>query len=150
MPEDDFKRVLGIDFGSRRIGVAISDPLFLMASPLITLPNDNLLTKNLRKIISDKNIILIILGYPFKDDGTASSNAGDIIKFKNRLEHHFKLEIILWDERYTSEMAKDLIIAGVPKKSSRREKGLIDRGAAAIMLQEFLDAKREELKKIYL
>jgi putative Holliday junction resolvase len=150
MAEDDLKRVLGIDFGSRRVGVAVSDPLFLMSSPLITLPNDNLLTKNLKKIVSDKNIILIILGFPFKDDGTASSNAGDIIKFKTHLEHQTKLEIILWDERYTSEMAKDLVVAGVAKKSRRREKGLIDRGAAAIILQEFLDTKREELRKIYL
>lgn len=150
MPEDDLKRILGIDYGSRRIGIAVSDPLFFMASPLITLANDNLLIKNLQKIITDKNIAIVLLGYPFKDDGTASSNAGDIMKFKTHLEQRFNLEIILWDERYTSEMAKDLVITGVPKKSKRREKGLIDRGAAAIILQEFLDAKRDELKKIYL
>ncbi len=150
MPEDDLKRILGIDYGSRRIGLAVSDPLLLMAYPLITLTNNNLLIRNLKKIISDKNIILILLGYPFKDDGTASSNAGDIMKFKTLLEQQLKLEVILWDERYTSEMAKDLVITGVPKKSKRREKGLIDRGAAAIILQEFLDEKREELRKVYL
>lgn len=150
MAEDDLKRILSIDYGSRRIGLAISDPYFLTASPLITLTNNNLLIKTLKQIAADKNVVIIILGYPFKDDGTASSNAGDIMKFKQQLEKSFRCEVILWDERYTSELAKEIVIKSVPKKSKRREKGLIDRGAAAIILQEFLDEKREELRKIYL
>lgn len=149
MPEE-IKRVLGIDHGSKRIGLAVSDPLFLFATPLVTLKNNNKLWDNFTEIINEKNIIKVILGYPYKDDGTVSSNGEEIMKFKSQFENRFNLEVILWDERYTSAISKQLIISGVKKKSRRKEKGLIDRGSAAIILQEYLDEFSNELKKQYL
>jgi putative holliday junction resolvase len=147
---EELKRILAIDHGSKRIGLAVSDPLFFFATPLVTLHNDNKMWDSFTEIIKEKNIIRVILGYPYKDDGTVSSNGEEIMKFKAQFEKRYSLEVILWDERYTSAISKQLIISSVSKKSRRREKGLIDRGSAAIILQEYLDEFSDELKKEFL
>lgn len=136
---DDYHRILSIDYGAKRIGLALSDPLLIFAYPFDTIQNDKSLWINLEKILVEKNVSKIILGYPLKDDGGLSSNAPLILKFKKEIEKRFNKEVTLWDERYTSEMAKENILKSVSKKSKRREKGLIDRNSAAIILQEYLD-----------
>ncbi len=141
MKEEEFTRFLAIDYGEKRIGLALSDPTLTFAYAYQTFNNDSKLFKNLMQLISEKNVRKIILGLPYQDDGNLSSNAKVIIAFKEKLEKHFKLEVILKDESYTSEIAKFQIIQSVTKKSKRRDKGLVDRNSAAIILQEYLDAK---------
>ncbi len=141
MSEVEINRILAIDYGAKRIGLALSDPMLTFAYAFKTLNNDSNLFKNLKLIISEKNIVKIILGLPYQDDGNLSSNANDILKFKLKLETDFKIEVILRDESYTSEIAKSLILQSVTKKSKRRDKGLVDRNSAAIILQEYLDEK---------
>ncbi len=138
---DEIKRILAIDYGKKRIGLALSDPTMTFAYAYKTLNNDTGFFKSLKQIIIEQGINKIILGIPFQDDGKLSSNGEEILKFKIKLQEKFKIEVLLWDESYTSEIAKNLILQSVTKKSKRRDKGLVDRNSAAIILQEYLDEK---------
>lgn len=142
MPDESFTepaRILGIDFGLKRIGLALSDPLRIFAYPYKTLSNDKIFWKELRKIIEEKNIEKIILGYPIRENGNKSGIAGKIDDFSKELKREFRIQIIFWDERYTSVIAQEKILESVTKKSKRRNKGLLDQNSAAIILQEYLN-----------
>ena len=139
MTENKETRVLALDYGAKRIGIALSDPLMTFAYPHITISNDKKTLKELDKLIAEKNITKIILGYPFREDGKLSSLSNEITKFKKELEKRYKLEVLLWDERYTSVIATEMMISSNNKRSKRRDKGIIDRNAAAIILQEYLN-----------
>ncbi len=139
MAEEKESRILGFDYGAKRIGVALSDPLMTFAYPHITIKNDNKTWSELDNLIREKNVIKIILGYPFREDGKPSGLSPTITKFKENLERRYKIEVILWDERYTSSIATEMMILSNNKKSKRRDKGIIDRNAAAIILQEYLN-----------
>jgi len=131
------KRILSIDYGNKRIGLALSDPLFTFAYPYKTIINDKNLWENIAEIIKDKNVVRVILGLP--NESKNKSLATVISKFKTEIEKRFKLEVISWDEEYTSAIAQERIIESITKKSKRRDKGLIDRNSAAVILQEYLD-----------
>lgn len=137
---NELARILAIDFGRKRIGIAISDPMKIFAYPLVTLLNNSLLFKELRKIIIEKEVNLVILGMPFRDDGEKSVLHDEIIRMKGKIEKLFSLEVILWDENYSSAMAEEIIIQTVTKKSKRRDKSLIDKNAAAVILTEYLNS----------
>ena len=139
--EESFKRILAIDFGLKRVGLALSDPLFTFAYPYKTIQNDSNLWKNLSEIISSQGVTKILLGLPKKENGQPASISGEVLKFQKQLEDEFKIEVLLRDERYTSSLAKEMILNSVTKKSKRKDKGLIDQGAAAIILQDYLDEK---------
>ena len=138
MLTDSKQRVLAIDYGSKRIGIAISDPFRLFPSITLTLTNDKNIFSELLKIISEKNIDKIILGYPDNESKTTTQIAKDILKFKSELERKLKIQIDLWDEHLTSQMAASRIISSVTKKSKRQNKSLIDAQSAAIILEEYL------------
>lgn len=135
---EKLSRILAIDYGAKRIGLALCDPLKTFAYPFLTLPNDSRFFEELKKIVREQEVEKIILGNPLREDGQVSKMSGQIMKFKIKLEHLFSLEVILVDESYSSSLAQERILVTVPKKSKRREKGLIDRNAAAIILQEYL------------
>ena len=134
---------MAIDFGLKRIGIALSDPLLTFSYPYKTIENSSTFFKELKSIILEMNVEKIILGFPFEDEKETMISMS-IKKFHEDLIKNFKLEVILWDEHFTSEMAKENVIKTISKKSKRRDKGLIDRGAAAIILQEYLDRRKEE------
>jgi len=140
MSENTYTRILAIDFGMKRIGLALTDPLLTFAYPYKTIANDASVWKNLGQIIKEQDVIRIILGHPLKENGEVNYFHDQWLAFKTRLEKDFKLEVILWDERYTSSIAKEQIIQSVSKKSRRRDKGLIDMSSAAIILSEYLDS----------
>ena len=131
------QRILSIDYGKKRIGLALSDPLFIFAYSFKTLINDKNLWKNIGEIINEKNVVKVILGLP--NEIKNKSLATIISNFKKEIEKRFKLEVITWDEEYTSAIAQERIIESVTKKKTRRDKGLIDRNSAAVILQEYLD-----------
>jgi putative Holliday junction resolvase len=135
-------RILGIDYGLKRIGLALSDPLKIFAYPFKTITNDQKLIQVLKELLDDQGITEIVVGYPLKENGEKSSSTLEVEKFVQKLKESFKINIILRDERYTSELAKQNILQSVTKKMKRREKGLIDRNAASIFLQEYLDEKK--------
>lgn len=136
----ELKRILAIDFGLRRIGLALSDPLKTFAYPYKTIVNDKNLIINLTKVVELQQVEKIVLGYPTREDGSDSHVTKNVLRFKTELEKKINLEVILWDERYSSSIAQEMIIESVSKKSKRRDKGLVDRGAAAVILQEYLNS----------
>jgi putative Holliday junction resolvase len=131
------QRILSIDYGKKRIGLALSDPLFTFAYSFKTLINDKNLWKNVAEVIKEKNVVKVILGLPNEEKNKLLVT--QISNFKKEIERRFNLEVITWDEEYTSVIAQKRIIESVTKKKNRRDKGLIDRNSAAVILQEYLD-----------
>ncbi len=132
-------RIMGIDYGEKRIGIALSDPLLTFAYPFITLQNDSSFLLNLSKIIDEKKIVKIILGLPSERFKSSKELSQKVLKLKSEIEKKNKIEVILWDEEYSSAIAKEKVIESVTKKSRRKEKDLLDRHSAAVILQEYLD-----------
>jgi putative holliday junction resolvase len=138
---DSETRIMGIDYGERRIGIALSDPLLTFAYPFITLKNDASFLLNLSKIIIEKKIVKVILGLPSERFKSSKELSQKVLKLKSEIETKNKIEVILWDEEYSSMIAKEKVIESVTKKSRRKEKDLLDRHSAAVILQEYLDTK---------
>lgn len=132
------QRLLAIDFGEKRIGIAITDPLNIFAYPLVTLTNDSLFLSNFQKIISEYNVVRIILGYPLKESGDESEISKKVLKFKLMIEEKIKLPVELMDERYSSDIAKSRILQTVSSKKKRRDKSLLDKNAASVILEDYL------------
>ena len=139
-------RILGIDFGTRRIGLSISDPLHILAQSLTTLQNDATTFKALVEIVRQEGVELIVVGMPFNLKGAKGSKAQEVEEFIARLEQVIGVTVVRWDERFTSSLAHDSMIRmGTRRKQRREEKGKIDAMAAAIMLQGFLDSQKRSL-----
>ncbi|MCP4633353.1 MAG: Holliday junction resolvase RuvX [candidate division Zixibacteria bacterium] len=132
-------RILGIDYGRRRIGLAITDPNGLMATPLETMLFDD--AKNIahiQKIIADEEVEMIIIGDPVRDDGIEAELHSEIISFAEKLGRETGLEIKFIDEYYSSGIATGKFHdAGLKMKGN---KGIIDQLAAAELLQWYLDS----------
>ena len=132
------KRILAIDFGEKRIGLAVTDPLNIFAYPLITLENDKKFWTKLTEIIRDYNVVTILLGNPIKESGENSHLDSAIQKFKNEIENKFHIDVQMVDERYSSQIAQQRIIQTVKSKKKRRDKSLLDKNAAAVFLEDYL------------
>jgi putative Holliday junction resolvase len=132
-------RILALDHGSRRIGVAISDEMRTIAQPLefISAEPFEEVVKRLREIIQQQNVGLILLGMPRNMDGSYGPAAAKTKGFAEALAREIPVPIRTWDERLTSVMAnRSLIDAGV-RRQKRKER--VDKTAAAILLQSYLD-----------
>jgi len=145
MPDMVETRIMGIDYGKIRIGIALSDSLKMFAIAHKTILNNSSAFTEIEKIIEEKNVIKSILGIPNeerqkKDSKTSIIN--DVKKFKESLEKKFALEVELWDETYTSAIAQQHILESVNKKVKRQNKDLLDMYSAAIILQEYLDSSK--------
>jgi putative Holliday junction resolvase len=138
---DNETRIMGIDFGEKRIGIALSDPLFTFAYAFTTLLNDSCFSTNLSKIINEKKIIKVILGLPSERFKSSKELSKKVLKLKTEIELKNNIEVVLWDEEYSSAIAKEKVIESVTKKSKRKEKDLLDMYSAAVILQEYLDTK---------
>ncbi len=125
----------------------MSDPLKIFAYPFKTLPNNNNFLTDLNKIIQQESISKIIIGIPGSENSRTENIRSQILSLKNQVENKFHLKVILWDEAYTSALANERIILSVPKKSKRKDKGLLDRHAASIILQEYLVSIASERTK---
>jgi putative Holliday junction resolvase len=139
-------RILAIDFGIKRIGLALSDPLKTFAYPFNTLTNDAKFFSKLTNLIHEKEIVKIILGLPEADNKRTLDIKNKILQLKQRIEK-LNIEVVLWDEMFTSAIASEKILQSVTKKSKRQNKGLIDQQAAAIILQEYLDSNVNTVDK---
>lgn len=136
-------RVMGIDFGMKRIGIAISDSLKMFSIAHKTILYNSTTLNEIEKIVNEKNINLFVLGIPNEERQKKESKTSiinDVKKFKESLEKKFGLEVILWDETYTSAIAQQQILESVNKKIKRQNKDLLDMYSAAIILQEYLDS----------
>lgn len=131
-------RILAIDFGLKRSGLAITDELRIIATPLDTVDSRELMDVLVRLVAKEK-IDVIVLGEPKRMDGSDSHVTQNVYLLKEALEKQFPtVKIDLHDERFTSKMALDAMIQGGMKKKDRQQKGMIDKVSAAIILQEYI------------
>ncbi len=146
MSEIPEERILAVDFGLKRVGLALSDPLKIFAYPYMTIAYDNGFMNRLSVVVKENNVSKIILGYPLTSGGEKTPLSDEVMKLKTRIEDKIKVSVILRDERFTSEIAKQMVIESVTKKSRRRDKGLLDQNSAVVILQEYLDMSRKNIK----
>lgn len=133
-------RILALDHGTRRVGVAISDELKMIAQPLEFIPAEpfgDFLTR-LKQILREKEVELILLGMPRNMDGSYGPAALKVQEFAAVLKDNTAIPIQLWDERLTSAQAQRFLIQGNVRREQRKEK--VDKTAAAILLQSYLDS----------
>jgi putative holliday junction resolvase len=137
---------LGLDVGSKRIGVAGCDGTGLIATGLTTIERTSFDrdVQQLREWVEQRQVQLLVVGMPYSLDGTLGFQAKQVKKFAERLAKALQLPVEYVDERLTSLEAEELIKA--QKRSPSRNKSLIDRKAAAIILQQWLDVRRSERK----
>lgn len=137
-------RILAIDYGLKRVGFAVSDPLGLTAQPLATLVRQSEadLLDRIRSLIAEKEVSKIVVGLPINMNGTLGPKAEEAKRFAGQLSAALGLPVELWDERLTSWQAEQYLSeAGLSPRKERR-KGRVDRMAAQIMLQSYLDGHR--------
>lgn len=143
-------RIMGLDFGSKTVGVSVCDPLGLTAQALetVTRKEENKLRQTCQRIealIREYEITTIILGYPKNMDDSIGERAKKTVEFKEMLERRTNLPVILWDERLTTIEADEILReSGVPKEERKK---VIDQVAAGIILQSYLDASPSEREK---
>ena len=134
-------KVLGIDYGTKRIGIAISDETQIIASGLTTVATHDI-DKFILELLKKETITCFVVGDPKNLDGTSTDSSIHVNSFVNRLKHRFpNISIYKIDERFTSKIAKKSILACGVKKKRRQDKSLIDKVSATIILQNYLDYK---------
>jgi len=133
-------RILAIDYGTKRTGLAVTDPLQIIATGLDTVATDELLPY-LQRYFAQEEVERVVLGEPLHLDGHPTALVPLIRKFAQQLQKLYPtLTIVYQDERFTSEMAKEAIRQSGARQKKRRDKGLIDKMAATLILQEYLEA----------
>jgi len=133
-------RILAIDYGKKRTGIAVTDPLQIIASGLTTVETkDNL--SFLKDYIKKEDVETIVIGYPFKMENTKTADSLPLIDgFIKKLKKSFpNIPIVKEDEHFTSKMAVQAMIDGGVKKLKRRDKAMVDKISAAIILKSYLD-----------
>jgi len=134
------QRVLGIDYGSERVGLSLSDPLGIIAQPIDALKNDSALFVQLQQLSIREQVKLIVVGMPLNLKGQIAQKAKKVQKFIEQLKANLDVEVVAWDERFTTTIAhKTMITMGTKRKDRQKKDGRIDSMAAAIILQGFLD-----------
>ena len=140
------KRVLGIDYGTVRVGVAVSDPLRIIAQSVGTYSNDKKLLDQVARLAQEYDVALVVVGMPFTLRGEKGTKAIEVDAFVNRLKEKLSVDVVTWDERFTSRMAQHTLIQmGTTKKQRRTNKGRIDSMASALILQSFLDQTKRSI-----
>jgi putative Holliday junction resolvase len=133
-------RVLAIDYGAKRSGIAVTDPLRMIASPHTTVPTHELM-KYLKDYFQKEEVSEVVFGMPKQLDGSDTNATSLVNAAINRFKKLFpNMLLFLHDERFTSKMALDAMIVGGTSKKTRRNKGNIDKVSAAIILQSYLEA----------
>lgn len=132
-------RILAIDYGKKRTGLAVTDPMRIIASGLQTVETDKLF-EFLKDYFSKEKIEIVIIGEPRQMDGTPSESAAMIDVFVAKFTTEFpNIKIERMDERFTSKMALQSLVDSGVKKKKRQDKGLLDEISATIILQDYLN-----------
>lgn len=135
-------RILALDYGTSRTGIAVTDEMQLIASGLTTVPTAELMVF-LSNYLASEGVELLLVGEPKQKDGTPSDVEVEIQKFLKTFSETFpNLKTIRFDERFTSKMAFQTMIDSGLTKKKRRDKNLIDEISATIILQDFLHSKK--------
>ena len=129
---------MGIDYGTKRTGIAVTDPLQIIASGLTTIPTAEVFDF-LSAYFREEEVEKVVVGEPLYPDGNPAQIAHLVKGFVNKLRKMFpSIEVVLHDERFTSEAAKSIILQSGIGKKKRRDKSLVDRISAALILEDYL------------
>jgi putative Holliday junction resolvase len=134
-------RILAIDYGLKRCGLAVSDPLQLIATPLVTISTGQLIAF-LDDYVKREKVETLVVGMPLKGDGSDTDSTAAVRRFIAHIKERFPyVPVFEEDERFTSKMAMQAMIDGGLKKKDRRDKTMIDKTSAAIILQSFMQRR---------
>jgi len=129
-----------IDYGTKRIGIAISDPFCTMAHPLdtVAVKADGSHIEHIRALAGEYEITLVVVGLPYNMDGTIGASGEKVIAWSKELESLLSLPVVLWDERLTTSEAHDFLIH--LKVKGKQRKNIVDKIAASIILNDYLNS----------
>jgi len=134
-------RIMAFDYGTKRIGIAVTDPLQLIATSLTTVHPEKIWAF-LETFLQKEEVETFVIGKPLQMDGTASQSAQHIVGFVRKLKKTYpNIKIVEVDERFTSKLASHAIAQSGMRKNKRQEKGLIDAVSATIILQSYMDSQ---------
>lgn len=133
-------KIMAIDYGSKRTGIAVTDDLQLIASGLTTVSTKEIF-KFLKSYFEENEVELIVLGDPKRLDGSPTHSTELVQTFKKKLGITFSKQVVMVDERFTSKMAFQTMIDSGLKKKQRQNKALVDEISATIILQSYLETK---------
>lgn len=132
---------MGIDYGRKRTGVAVTDPLQIIAGNLATVPTHTLM-QYIKDYVARESVDRIVIGQPSQLNGEPSESMKYITPFVNRLRKELPdMPVVMYDERFTSTIAHQAMIDGGMKKSDRRDKSRVDAIAATIILSDYLQSR---------
>jgi putative Holliday junction resolvase len=135
-------RILAIDYGKKRTGLAVTDPLRITANPLLTIETKGLINW-LQTYFGKEKVDIVVIGHPTQMNGEDSESMNYIRPFIGNFKKQFPtIPITMYDERFTSVLAHQAMIAGGMKKKDRQDKAIVDKIAACIILEGYLDSLR--------
>lgn len=134
-------RILSIDYGKRRTGLAVTDPLQIIAGGLCTVDTPQLMTY-LTQYMQREEVERIVIGLPTQPNGQPSENQARVREFTGRLKKAFPgLDVVFWDERFTSVMAHQTMLESGISRKRRQDKALVDEISATIILQSYMESR---------
>ena len=136
-------RLIGIDYGKKRVGLAVSDPLGIFASALDTVQTAKIIDY-LKKYSENENVVKFVVGWPVNMNGQPSESAQGVLEFVGLLNRNFPdIPVEMEDERFTSVLAHRAMIDGGLGQKRRRDKALVDEISACIILQSYMESKAQ-------
>lgn len=141
-------RIMGIDFGSKRIGISISDPTLTIAQGLFVLENNSGIFDEIKKVCAQYDVNLVVVGLPLSLSGNYSSKTTEVLKFIDELKSKLGIKVVKWDERLTTKIAQKSKIDMNLKRKKRQNKNLDDIIASTLILQSYLDFLKNKEKVI--
>jgi putative Holliday junction resolvase len=139
-------RIIGIDFGTKRVGLAVTDPLQMFASPMETVKTSDF-PGFMQQYMKKEQVEAFVVGYPVQMNNKPSESVNQLEPFVKKLMNMFPgIPVHYIDERFTSQIAFQAMISGGVRKSERRDKSLVDKISASIILQSFLDGRQNKTK----
>ena len=138
-------RILAIDYGKKRTGIAVTDPMQIIANGLTTVPTHTLMDF-LMNYVQKEQVERIIIGHPKQMNNEDSENMKNIMPFMNQLKKKMpQMPVELVDERFTSVLAHQAMLTGGLKKKDRQNKALVDEISATIILQSYMESRKFKL-----
>lgn len=128
---------MAVDYGEKRIGIALSDPMRMFAKPFVVLPNTENYLQEISKIVEEENVRKIILGLPLNLKGEDSQKTKEVRVEFEKFKKYFTIPIILWDERFTTVEANEILKK--QKYSIKDARKVVDKLAASLILKSYLD-----------
>lgn len=134
-------RIMAFDYGTKRIGIAVTDPLQIIATALTTVHPEQVWTY-LKDYLANEQVETFVVGKPLQMDGSDSESAQHVVGFVRKLKKEYPhIQVVEIDERFTSKIASSAIAQSRMRKNKKQNKGLIDTVSATLILQTYMDTK---------